>query len=85
MNISVQMSVPAWVQARSLGLYQMVFMGGMAAGSAFWGRWRIIRARRWRDRGGGGTSCWVAACAAVPSADGGRIRSLARTFAGSPP
>ncbi len=37
MNISVQMSVPAWVQARSLGLYQMVFMGGMAAGSAFWG------------------------------------------------
>jgi len=37
MNISVQMSVPAWVQARSLGIYQMVFMGGLAAGSAFWG------------------------------------------------
>ena len=37
MNIAVQMSVPAWVQARSLGIYQMVFMGGMAAGSAFWG------------------------------------------------
>ncbi|HMK37756.1 MAG TPA: MFS transporter [Bacteroidota bacterium] len=37
MNIAVQMSVPAWVQARSLGIYQMVFMGGLAAGSAFWG------------------------------------------------
>ncbi len=37
MNIAVQLSVPAWVQARSLGIYQMVFMGGMAAGSALWG------------------------------------------------
>ncbi len=37
MNIAVQLSVPSWVQARSLGIYQMVFMGGLAAGSAFWG------------------------------------------------
>ncbi len=36
-NIAVQLSVPAWVQARSLGIYQMVFQGGMALGSAFWG------------------------------------------------
>ena len=36
-NISVQFSVPAWVQARALGTYQMVFMGGLAAGSAVWG------------------------------------------------
>ncbi len=36
-NIAVQLSVPAWVQARSLGIYQMVFMGGLAAGSACWG------------------------------------------------
>ncbi len=36
-NIAVQLSVPAWVQARSLGIYQMVFMGGMALGSAAWG------------------------------------------------
>lgn len=36
-NIAVQLSVPAWVQARSLGTYQMVFMGGMALGSAAWG------------------------------------------------
>lgn len=37
MNIAVQLSVPAWVQARSLGIYQMVFQGGMALGSACWG------------------------------------------------
>jgi MFS family permease len=37
LNISVQMSVPAWVQARALGIYQMVFQGGLAIGSAFWG------------------------------------------------
>src|SRR5664280_1870678 len=37
MNIAIQLSVPAWVQARSLGIYQMIFQGGMALGSAFWG------------------------------------------------
>lgn len=37
LNIAVQLSVPAWVQARSLGIYQMVFQGGMAIGSAAWG------------------------------------------------
>lgn len=37
LNISVQLSVPGWVQARALGIYQMVFQGGLAIGSAFWG------------------------------------------------
>lgn len=37
LNVSVQLSVPAWVQARALGSYQMVFQGGMAIGSALWG------------------------------------------------
>ncbi|MCU1237317.1 MAG: protein of unknown function DitE [Candidatus Solibacter sp.] len=37
LNIAVQLSVPAWVQARALGTYQMVFAGGMAGGSAIWG------------------------------------------------
>jgi MFS family permease len=37
LNIAVQLSVPAWVQARALGAYQMIFAGGMAAGSALWG------------------------------------------------
>lgn len=36
-NIAVQLSVPAWVQARALGIYQMVFQGGLALGSACWG------------------------------------------------
>jgi len=37
LNTGVQLSVPAWVQARALGAYQMIFAGGMAAGSAVWG------------------------------------------------
>lgn len=37
MNVAVQLSVPAWVQARALGIYQMIFQGGMALGSALWG------------------------------------------------
>jgi MFS family permease len=37
MNLAVQVSVPDWVQARALGVYQMIFAAGMAAGSALWG------------------------------------------------
>ena len=37
LNTSVQLAVPAWVQARALGIYLMVFQGGMAAGSFLWG------------------------------------------------
>ncbi|HXA49162.1 MAG TPA: MFS transporter [Candidatus Acidoferrum sp.] len=37
MNTAMQLSVPAWVQARALGTYQMIFAGGMALGSALWG------------------------------------------------
>jgi MFS family permease len=37
LNVSVQLAVPAWVQARALGTYQMTFQGGMALGSIFWG------------------------------------------------
>ncbi|MEO8025463.1 MAG: MFS transporter [Bryobacteraceae bacterium] len=37
LNVAVQLSVPAWVQARALGTYQMIFQGGMALGSALWG------------------------------------------------
>jgi hypothetical protein len=29
--------VPAWVQARALGAYQMIFAGGMSLGSVIWG------------------------------------------------
>ncbi len=37
LNTSVQVSVPAWVQARSLGTYLMTFQGGLALGSVLWG------------------------------------------------
>ncbi|XGV98440.1 MAG: MFS transporter [Leptolyngbya sp. BL-A-14] len=37
LNITVQLAVPAWVQARALGGYQMVFQGGLAIGSIVWG------------------------------------------------
>lgn len=36
-NVSVQALVPAWVRARALAIYLLVFFGGMALGSAFWG------------------------------------------------
>jgi MFS family permease len=36
-NISVQTVVPAWVRARALAIYLLVFFGGMAIGSALWG------------------------------------------------
>jgi MFS family permease len=36
-NVSVQLAVPAWVQARALGTYMVTFQGGMALGSILWG------------------------------------------------
>ncbi|MGA7177984.1 MAG: MFS transporter [Thiobacillaceae bacterium] len=33
-----QIALPAWVRARGLALFWVVFMGGMAAGSALWGQ-----------------------------------------------
>ena len=37
LNLAIQLSAPDWVHARTLGIYQMVFSGGMALGSVFWG------------------------------------------------
>lgn len=36
-NVAAQTTVPAWVQARALGVYLLVFQGGFAGGSALWG------------------------------------------------
>jgi len=36
-NIMVQTVVPPWVQARALGLYMAIFMGGLAFSSILWG------------------------------------------------
>ncbi|MBS1815218.1 MAG: MFS transporter [Acidobacteria bacterium] len=37
LNTSVQLLSPGWVSARTLGMYQMVFQGGLALGSILWG------------------------------------------------
>ena len=37
LQIAAQTSVPAWVRARALSLYIVVFASGMAAGSLLWG------------------------------------------------
>jgi MFS family permease len=36
-NVSIQRLVPAWVRARVLAIYLLVFFGSMALGSALWG------------------------------------------------
>ncbi len=37
LNVAAQTTVPHWVQARALGVYLLVFQGGLAGGSALWG------------------------------------------------
>ncbi|UXA14542.1 MFS transporter [Mycobacterium sp. SMC-8] len=37
LNASMQLSLPRWVRARGLSVYQLVFMGGQAIGSLVWG------------------------------------------------
>ncbi len=48
LNVAAQTAVPAWVRARALAAFILVFQGGMAAGSAFWGafaeHWGVPRA-----------------------------------------
>lgn len=37
LNASMQLSLPAWVRARGLSVYLLIFMGGQALGSTMWG------------------------------------------------
>ena len=37
LNVAAQMAVPAWVKARALAIYLLVFQGAMTAGSIVWG------------------------------------------------
>lgn len=37
LQVSAQTVAPAWVRARALAIYMLVFFGAMAAGSALWG------------------------------------------------
>ena len=36
--VAVQISLPVWVRARGIALFWVVFMGGLAGGSALWGQ-----------------------------------------------
>jgi len=36
LNSAAQTAVPAWVRARALGIYLIVFQGGLGVGSALW-------------------------------------------------
>ena len=37
LNVAAQVTTPSWVLSRALAVYQLVFQGGTAAGSALWG------------------------------------------------
>jgi MFS family permease len=37
LTATAQLVLPSWVRARGLAMFMLVFMGGMAAGSALWG------------------------------------------------
>ena len=37
LNVAAQIATPAWVRARVLAVYLLVFTGGLAGGSALWG------------------------------------------------
>jgi quinol monooxygenase YgiN len=38
LQVAAQMTLPAWVRARGLAAFVVVFMGGMAIGSVLWGQ-----------------------------------------------
>ena len=38
LSVSAQLSLPDWVRARGMSIYQMALMGSSAAGAALWGQ-----------------------------------------------
>jgi len=38
LSVSAQMTLPDWVRARGMSMYQMAIMGGSALGAAIWGQ-----------------------------------------------
>lgn len=36
-NVAIQSNIPAWVQARAISIYLLIFQGGMAGGGLLWG------------------------------------------------
>ncbi len=44
--VAAQMSLPDWIRARGMSVYQMALMGGSALGAAFWGQIATITSVR---------------------------------------
>jgi predicted MFS family arabinose efflux permease len=77
LQVAAQTSVPAWVRARALALYILVFFGSMAAGGTLWGfvanhssltlallggaTCRSPKPPTWRPRCTGRRRCWTTA------------------------
>ena len=75
-NVSAQMSLPDWVRARGLAIYNAVFFGSLALGSALWGqRSRSSRYSRGALDRGRRRIDWRRARGARAAAGGGRARS----------
>lgn len=63
-NVAAQTGAPAWVRARALSAYLIVFQGGLALGSASWGA--VASAAGSRDALFGAAGFLVAGLAAAP-------------------
>ncbi len=61
---AAQTALPAWVRARGLALFWVVFMGGMAAGSAIWGQ----------------VASWIGIPYALTAAAAGALLGIAATW-----
>ncbi len=61
LNAAMQLTLPAWVRARGLASYLLVFMGGQAVGSLAWGLLAGATSTRWALLVAGGLLLVVAA------------------------
>jgi MFS family permease len=64
LQVSAQMTLPAWVRARGLAAFVVVFMGGMALGSILWGQ----------------VATWIGIPAALTTAAIGMLLAIALTW-----
>lgn len=47
LTVTAQLSLPNWVRARGMSIYQMGMMGGSAVGAALWGQVASLSSVRW--------------------------------------
>src|SRR2546422_7847570 len=63
-QVSAQLTLPAWVRARGLAAFVVVFMGGMALGSILWGQ----------------VATWIGIPAALTTAAIGMVAAIGLTW-----